>query len=60
MTFTVEPVGHVIGGRSEAVGDVLELLDVEARLHVKTTGHAAVFYRMLHSLVSFAPPAPTR
>lgn len=40
------------------VGDVLELLDIEARLHVKATGHAAVFYRMLHSLVSFAPPAP--
>lgn len=40
------------------VGDVLELLDIEARLRVKTTGHAAVFYRMMHSLVSFAPPAP--
>jgi hypothetical protein len=40
------------------VGDVLELLDVEASLHSKATGHAAVFYRMLHRLVSFEHPAP--
>lgn len=40
------------------LGDVLELLDVEASLRGKTTGHAAVFYRMLHRLVSFDYPAP--
>jgi hypothetical protein len=40
------------------VGDVLELLTVEADLHVRTTGHAAVFYRMLHRLVPFTAPAP--
>jgi integrase len=40
------------------VGDVLELLNVEANLHVKTTGHTAVFYRMLHRLVPFTAPAP--
>ncbi len=48
------------GGRLAdiTVGDALELLDVEAELHIKTTGHAAVFYRMLHRLVPFTEPAP--
>jgi hypothetical protein len=48
------------GGRLAdiTVGDVLELLKVEADLHVKTTGHAAVFYRMLHRLGAVHRPRP--
>ena len=42
------------------VGDVLELLDVEAGCHRSPMAHATAFYRALHRLGIFEPGAPTR
>ena len=42
------------------VGDVLELLDVEADAHRRPMAHGAAFYRALHQMGLFAPTAPAR
>jgi hypothetical protein len=42
------------------VGDVAELLDVEAGAHRSPMGHATAFYRTLHQLGIFGADAPTR
>ena len=42
------------------VGDVLELLDVEADAHRRPMAHGAAFYRTLHQMGVFAPTAPAR
>jgi hypothetical protein len=42
------------------VGDVLELLDVEAHCLRSPMGHATAFYRTLHGLGIFESAAPTR
>lgn len=40
------------------IGDVLELLDLEAATHPRSTGDTAVFYRLLHQMGTFGPAAP--
>jgi hypothetical protein len=49
------------GGRLAdiAVGDVLELLDAEARVHASPTNGGPLFYRLLHQLGIFGHQAPT-
>ena len=42
------------------VGDVVELLDVEADAHRRPMAHGAAFYRTLHQMGVFAPTAPAR
>jgi integrase len=42
------------------VGDVLELLDVEADAHRRPMAHGAAFYRALHQMGVLAPSAPER
>jgi hypothetical protein len=42
------------------VGDVLELLDVEASVHRQPMAHGAAFYRALHRMGVLAPSAPAR
>ena len=50
--------GGVLGDIT--VGDVLELLDAEADLHVKVSAGTAVFYRMLHEMGIFTGQPPAR
>ena len=40
------------------IGDVLELLDIEAESNIKPNGGGAVFYRLLHRLGIFGADAP--
>ena len=42
------------------IGDVLELLDTEARIHRQPRTHGADFYRMMRRIGVFGPSAPHR
>jgi len=42
------------------VGDVLELLEVQASVHRQPMAHGAAFYRTLHQMGVLAPTAPAR
>jgi integrase len=64
-THTLHRAAVILGAKGGAlaevtVGDVLELLDVEAGCHRSPMGHATAFYRTLHRLGIFEADAPTR
>ncbi len=64
-THTLHRAAVILGAKGGVlaevtVGDVLELLDVEAGCHRSPMGNATAFYRTLHQLGIFEADAPTR
>jgi hypothetical protein len=64
-THTLHRAAVILGAKGGVlgevtVGDVLELLDVEAHCLRSPMGHATAFYRTLHGLGIFESAAPTR
>ena len=64
-THTLHRAAVILGAKGGllgevTVGDLAELLDVEAVCHRSPMGHATAFYRALHGLGIFSVDAPTR
>jgi integrase len=64
-THTLHRAAVILGAKGGVlaevtVGDVLELLDVEAACHRSPMDHATAFYRALHQLGIFEQNAPSR
>lgn len=64
-THTLHRAAVILGAKGGVLaevtlGDVLELLDIEASCHRRPMGNATAFYRTLHQLGIFEADAPTR